>query len=264
MSVTCVCVCVCVRASLVSLLVLPYTRFYVCHIGMCDGARCVSIIGTKTMCVVLSCDVCCYYFAVLVVVFCCRGRGYDQKDFPQPQPLDSVVRSYFTHSGYFKTITETQTNINTHTHIRTIIVLFMLNAVVLFVASLPRFVFVTPLHLIWSAIYLCTFFSSGRKYRYKMKCAPVIIIIIIVIKYTRFKSNSANRSYVNGWTYAMLMWSLAVANICYCSLLCIRFYWFCLIILTELEYTKRRNNNNHIQSAGIFCQLRQPHTHAFT
>lgn len=111
-----VCLCVCVRASLVSLLVLPYTRFYVCHIGMCDGARCVSIIGTKTMCVVLSCDVCCYYFAVLVVVFCCRGRGYDQKDFPQPQPLDSVVRSYFTHSGYFKTITETQTNINTHTH----------------------------------------------------------------------------------------------------------------------------------------------------
>lgn len=153
---------------------------------------------------------------------------------------------------------------HTHTYIRTIIVLFMLNAVVLFVASLPRFVFVTPLHLIWSAIYLCTFFSSGRKYRYKMKCAPVIIIIIIVIKYTRFKSNSANRSYVNGWTYAMLMWSLAVANICYCSLLCIRFYWFCLIILTELEYTKRRNNNNHIQSAGIFGQLRQPHTHAFT
>lgn len=154
----------------------------------------------------------------------------------------------------------------TLTHIRTIIVLFMLNAVVLFVASLPRFVFVTPLHLIWSAIYLCTFFSSGGKYRYKMKCAPVIIIIIIVIKYTRFKSNSANRSYVNGWTYAMLMWSLAVANICYCSLLCIRFYWFCLIILTELEYTKRRNNNNHIQSAGIFfvnCDSRT-HTHSLS
>lgn len=128
----------------------------------------------QKQCVLFLRVMCCYYSAVLVVVFVVAAAAAITALFPPTEPLISVVRSYFTHSGYFKTIAETQTNINCsrHVHIRTITVLFILNAVFLFVLLSPSsflfLVFVTPLHLIWSAQFICVHFfrvveSTGTK-----------------------------------------------------------------------------------------------------
>lgn len=106
MSVT----CVCMYASLVSLLVWCWLRCTV--YPLFEQKRCVLFLRVM----------CCYYSAVLVV-FAVVGISVAAAVItisPLPnKPLISTVRFSFTHSGYFKTITETQTNINCSRHVHT-------------------------------------------------------------------------------------------------------------------------------------------------